>query len=146
MDQIKSLAFDLLIGFALTIADLLLKATFLRQFLYSNLITILVALLAINITTISIIISKLNDLRNRDAASFPATIKQLRSSIVEQVIQIAVAVVALVAGSSQVLSKAMPYWETATTTLLSAVLVASLLNLYDTGKAVFILYNYEKKN
>ena len=145
MDQMKSVAFSLVAGFILTMVDRLLVADFLRPFLDANLVTILLALLAINITTSSVVMTKLRELHEIKGLDFPNATRELRKSLVEQVVLIACAVVFLILGSSEVLRSVIGDWIVITTTVLTAILVSSLQNLYDTGKAVFVIYQFEGK-
>lgn len=62
MQKIKTAVFYLCIGAILIFGSHALESTFLPEFLMKDLLTILIALLAINIATLGIVFSKLEEI------------------------------------------------------------------------------------
>lgn len=117
----------------------------LTEFLSQNLITLLVALLAINSTTMGIVLTKIRDLIDKTgggAECFNNTKKQMLLSIKEQITLIVIAAALLIAGGS-VFAIGSEELRTAYSVALSAIFAYSMLNLYDNAKSVLIIIDYE---
>lgn len=115
---------------------------YLLNYLKSDLTTIQLGLLAINTTTCGLIVSKLQEIRDKyPNLIIKPIIKQLLASLKEQVILIIVGVMTLLILSSE-LVKNLNYCEYVIfilDTILITVFVNSIQVLWDTGKAVFII-------
>lgn len=115
---------------------------YLLNYLKSDLTTIQLGLLAINTTTCGLIVSKLQEIRDKyPNLIIKPIIKQLLASLKEQVILIIIGVITLLILSSE-LVKNLTYCEYFTfilETILITVFVNSIQVLWDTGKAVFII-------
>ena len=78
------------------------NSDFLDTFLQNNLIVLLPALLAINVTTLSIMLTKIDDLKKAyKQVSFKGVIQGMKQSVLEQVILIVLAVIILILRSSK---------------------------------------------
>lgn len=143
METIKNASLCFVAGLLLNWLSSWLASDFLATFLGANLITLLIALLAINTTTISVIMTKLRDLSS-DPKAFAETMAEMKTSVVEQMVLIALAVLL------QILTKSTSITWLETTTfvlnsLVAAVFVYALHILWDTANGVFIILKYESK-
>jgi len=124
-----------------------LKSSFLPNFIDGNLITILLALMAINSTTNSVILTKLKDiLKDNPKIDFTNSKREMRVSILEQLALTIVAIIGLILKKSDVLKQAIPHRDFYSDLLLVAVLCYSIHVLYDTANAVFVILDRENKN
>lgn len=128
----------ILVVFSKSIASL-----FLFEFIKNNLITILIALLAINTTTGSVVMTKLRDISDKNGVDFSSTIGELRSSIVEQVVFIILGIILLILAGSPIILELYEYMSEILNILLVSVFIGSLYNLYDTANSIFVILNHE---
>ncbi len=84
MDLFKNISLSLTIALALNASSIGIESDFLPTFLSENLITLLIALFAINITTLSVIMTKLSEISNNEGSDFSTTIREMKHSITEQ--------------------------------------------------------------
>lgn len=145
MDKIKDVTFYLVIGYAVIGASSWIDSSFLRDWLKRDLITLLVALLAINTTTSSVMMTKLKEIAEKTGADFGGTINQLKHSFVEQVAYIVIAVSVLILAGSQRVLALHSYAEFILTGILAAVFVAAIHNLSDTANSIFVILRYENR-
>lgn len=143
IDYIKNFCLYIVIGLIFYSTSVWLQSDFLSKYMDENLITLLVALLAINTTTISVIMTKLRDITEKNKVDFTKTIKALRVSIIEQVIILAIAAVMLLLKSSIVIKNAWIYAEFVLNVLLIATFVWAIHVLYDTANGVFVILKHE---
>ena len=134
-----------IIGFICAYVNDWLESSFYKDFLKANLILLLVALLAINATTISIIVGKLKDIINDPLADFTNTTKSLRSSITEQVILIVIASVFQVASDSMKIRRLVPLSDLLIQSVLIAIFIYAIYIMYDTAHAAFMLLDINRK-
>lgn len=145
LDRFKDISFYLTLGFAMMALSEWLGSSFVFEYLSKNLITLLVALLAISTTTVSVIMTKLKDISEKTGADFKNTVSELKVSRFEQILLIIFAAILLIfAGSPKVL-QLHSYAKFVLYSLLSSVFVASMHSLFDTANAVFIILDYENK-
>ena len=146
MQKIKTAVFYLCIGTLLTFGSYYLKSTFLPQFLMADLLTILIALLAINIATLGIVFSKLEEIavsveeKTGTRPSFEKTQREAFASVKEQMWMIGITVVVSILCSSSVCEQYIVL-KYITQTILATVLVWDLFVLYDTSSSVFKVLN-----
>ena len=134
----------LLLGFLITIISCYLKSTFPLSFLRSNIVTLSLTLLAINTATLGLLSTKIQDVYlNYKGADFAETVKEMRKSLVEQVVVIALSVIVLIFDSNKVIQIGIK--DIITTSLLSTALIFDIYILWDTGNAVFVLLDEIKK-
>ena len=84
LEYLKNISFFLVIATTLVTLSKAIESSFIFEFIKSNLITILIALLAINTTTGSVVMTKLKDISDKNNIDFSSTIGELKSSIIEQ--------------------------------------------------------------
>lgn len=136
--------FSLGVGFLAQVGQGLLDTAYLNTFLSENLITLLVALLAVNSATLGIVLTKIRDLvdkyDNQDV--FSSAQREMLLSIKEQIVLIVLAVVFLTMASSDFIAgygEVMLLLESC----VVAVFVYALTILYDTAKSIFILLDFD---
>lgn len=139
LENMKSWLLIILLAFVLKGISYLLGSTFLDRFLEQNLLILVPTLLAINIATITILLTKLSDLRIRyPSVRFSASISAMRGSIYEQIWIIALSTLTLIIKANSNLpilcSSTAQY---ILSTLLIAFSIAAIQIVLDTAKALF---------
>lgn len=132
-------------GYLCQLAQSMGQSQYLNDFLKGNLITLLVALLAINSATMGIVLTKIRDLIDKKgvgAESFYSTKEEMLLSIKEQIVLIFLAVALLTIGGSSLITRSTElssgYWV-----LINAIFIYAMIVLYDTAKSVIIIIDYE---
>ena len=143
IEKLKEICFYLVMGYALVSVSKILESKFIFKFLSEDLIILLVALMAINTTTGSVVISKLKEINDKADADFSQTMIELRLSVIEQVWYIVIALIASILFASPVISKILYWPELIFGGVLAAIFIASLHNLYDTAHSIFLILQYE---
>jgi hypothetical protein len=135
---------SLSIGFIAELLNIWFGTTFLYGFFESNLITILVALLAVNAATMGIVLTKMRDLidKNGNAEAFKKTRDNMLLSIKEQIGLIILATVILSVKSAPSVQtiENMPLLFNA---IVTGIFVYALLVLYDTAKGVLVIVDFD---
>ena len=120
-----------------------LDSVFLEVYLKENLITLLVALLAINTTTSSVVMTKLKEIADATNASFKPTIEQLKLSILEQVVFIIIAVLLLIFSGSKTIIEFHEWIPFILNGFIASIFILGLHALHDTATAIFVILQYE---
>ncbi|TKI71256.1 hypothetical protein FCU45_02430 [Sulfurimonas crateris] len=130
-------------GYLLAELQSFLGTTYLTNFLKQNLITLLVALIAINSATLSIVLTKVRELLDKSGqqGAFGNTKKQMILSVNEQVILIVVAMLLLIVQDSDFIKLHVEY-VTFLNVLIIGCFVYALRILHDTAKSVFVILDY----
>jgi hypothetical protein len=129
----------------------LIQSSSLNLFLMENLITLLFALLAINLATLGVIMTKLKDIsdqyiKNGESITFTSTINSMKHSINEQIALIALASLSLLLSGSQVIANSNIDFMRIFQILNICIFIVAIQVLSDTGKAVFRLMKHEDEN
>jgi len=133
----------LVLGFAVNGFATLIGSTFLSSFLDNNLITLLVALFAINTTTASVILTKMREIADKNPdADFTSTRKQMKTSSIEQLILIVLAVLICVVKSSPWMAQHIPHMLFIVDSILVGIFSYSILILFDTAKGVYVILDH----
>jgi hypothetical protein len=141
-DVLKNIFISLGAAFILVAIQNSLNSEYLNEYLKGNLITLLVALLAINSATLGIILTKLRDLIDQDNSTrFHQTRSQMLLSIKEQIGLIAVSVVFMLVKYSDFFNS-INIENYFIDTVIIGIFVYAILILYDTAKSVFLLLDY----
>ncbi len=143
MERIKNLSLFLVISTVIQLISVWLQSNFIGSFLKENLITLLLALMAINTTTISVIMTKLRDISDNDGVDFSRTIMAMRESIVEQVVLLVIAGSLLILQSSELLRVQWKSMDMISNILLLSTFLCSIQILYDTAQGVFVISKKE---
>lgn len=147
---------SLSLGFIFNLMQGWVGSCYLSVFLHENLITLLVALLAINSATMGIVLTKIRDLievekaKSEDegakaAACFGLTRANMLQSVKEQISLIVVAVVIFILADSDSLA-AIKNFNMLVQSCIIGIFAYSLMILYDTSKGVLIIVDYDSAN
>lgn len=132
------------LGFVLEVANKSINATYIYDFFNQNLVTLLVALLAINITTMGIVLTRIKHLTDSitEAQNFFSRTKiNMLLSTKEQVVLIGAAIMMLSLKSSKTFLQ-IQNSEIIINTTLWAIFIFALYILYDTAKSIFIVLDH----
>lgn len=145
METIKNISLFIVVSIVVNLLSNLLASNFIPKFLAENLVLILIALMAINITTISVIMTKLKEIYDKFGGDFKSTIKSLKNSILEQVILVILSVVFYTLFESPVIQQIISFHKFLFDTLILTVFIYSIHILYDTACAIFVILDFEDK-
>ena len=140
---VKTTFIALGVGFIAELTNSWLGSEFLHTFLAQNLVTILIALLAINATTMGIVLTKVREMVDSkgSAGCFKRTRDQMLLSIKEQIALVVISISILsIKGSEHII--AMDNAELLLNVVIIGVFVYSLMVLYDTAKSVLIIIDF----
>jgi uncharacterized membrane protein len=137
IDKVKTILASFSIAAILIVAEHFLKSSFLSVFLKENLVGLLLTLMAINTATSTVISSKLEEISERTGADFSNVIKEIKFSLVEQIVLIVVSVILLIIEGSSVLETKIQYFDILINIMLATILVYAVDILRDTGVAIF---------
>lgn len=142
---VKTTFFSLGIGFITEVINVWLNSSFLHIFLEANLVTILIALLAINAATMGIVLTKVMDIVEKNngfgISCFSKTKTQMLISIKEQIVIIVLAIALLILKNSPIILN-IENSELLLNSSITACFIYSLSILYDTAKGILVIINY----
>ena len=144
MTLIAHHALYLLLGLAFSWLGTELQSTFLTSFLSSSLLVLQVALLAINTTARTALLSKLRELGSDSKIKFQNTAKAMNSALVEQIVLIALTALILILYFSMQIAS-VPLMKLLTEAALIGMLIASIQIVYDTAKAIMLILEDQLK-
>lgn len=133
------------IGYVCQLLQSFCESQFLLTFLKGNLITLLIALLAINSGTMGIVLTKIRELIDRagtGAEAFEATKNEMLLSIKEQIALIVLSIIVLTIADSAWIMKIKALSDIYPV-LIFSLFSFSIINLYDTAKSVLIIIDYD---
>jgi len=138
LNTIKNISFYIVLGIIITLLGKFLESDFLFKYLKENIIGLLLTLLAINTATLGLIASKIQDIVvDYPKFDFSSTIKEMKTSLLEQIILICTSVITLLLLDSNKID--FVYKTDIGNIILTTVLIYSVIILWDTGKAVFVV-------
>lgn len=138
MKNLKNISFFFVIALAITTIGNVLNSTFLFTYLQTNIISLLITLLAINTATSGLIASKIQDfVIQKPEIDFSSTIKEMKASLFEQIILIIISVVSLIIQNSEKIE--LEFKDDICNIILITVFIYAIDILWDTGKAVFVI-------
>lgn len=144
---LRNILISLGAAFILVLAQNLLDSDYINTFLDQNLVSLLVALLAINTASLGIVLSKIRELidSNDGSCEFSKTKKAMLFSIKEQVFLIFLSLILLMINDSK--------WQVShpkIALLIEASVVTcftyGILILFDTAKSVFVILDFKSGN
>lgn len=147
--MIKALLKNILLsgslGILFELMQYFLGTDYLYSFLSSDLIMLLITLLAINSATMSIVLTKISDLVSKYGHRnvFKNTKNQMVISIKEQVVLLVLAILLLMLTTSKEINSLKVVFYGARIGL-SSVFAYSIYILYDTAKSIFILLELDE--
>lgn len=139
MKYLKDISLYLIISMVLNAVSWCVKSVFLDSFLSSNIVIILVTILAINIAITSILIPKLKDIEDNEDISFTNTYREIRLSFLEQIILIGLSIIVMIFKSSSMIVSLWDYSSMLMTIILTTIFIYSVISLWDTGNALFLI-------
>lgn len=141
MALLKNIALYLVIGFVVGLLSHFLKSVFLSKFLHDNIVSILINLLAINIATGGVVLTKLKEISLvHSSFDFSVTYNEISKSIKEQILLIVVSFLVLIFMDSKNIKLSLGAYHTlAFDSVLLAILIFALDILRDTGMSIFKL-------
>lgn len=138
MNKFGEISIYIVCGLVITVLSSWLDSTYLFDYLKNNILSMILTLLAINTATSGLIASKIQDIKVAyPSLNFSRTIKEMKISLLEQIIMICISIIVLVVCNSTQCT--FEYKEVICGTILSGVFVGSIHILWDTGKAVFVI-------
>lgn len=138
MKLIKNISFFIVIAIFLTFLGVKLESKFLFKYLQENIISLLLILLAINTTTLGLIASKIQDIVVKiPEIDFSDTIKEMKKSLLEQIILIIVSAFCLLLMDSVKIT--FEHKSEIGNVMLISIFIYAINILWDTGKSVFII-------
>jgi hypothetical protein len=146
IEHAKNISLFLIIGLIVTLLTGWLKSDYISDFLSKNLITLLIALVAINTTTLSVVLTKIREISDKLGGDFSRTAKEMKISIAEQVILVILAFIVEVLGTSSLIIANFPHITFISNVVLIAVFSYALYILYDTANSVFVILRFENQN
>ncbi|WP_228235073.1 hypothetical protein [Allomuricauda sp. M10] len=124
-----------------------LKSDFLSTFIEEDLVGLLLTLLAINTATSTVISSKLEDIAQRTGADFSDVVKEIKFSLIEQIVMIILSIILLISLKSSFLLQSIDHIGFVINLALSTILIYSIEILRDTGVTIFdIIIELNKKD
>jgi hypothetical protein len=116
------------------------------KYLRDKIVELLITLMAINTATISVVVAKLHEISSKEGLSFEKTIKEVRISLLEQIILIIVSVLLLIFYNSPTIRNSFKYHDLFFNTLFVAVFIYAIDILRDTGVAIFEIIKFKSRN
>lgn len=140
MKTVGRISFFVLLSITLGLASSWLKSDYLREFLKGKIVEILITLVAINVATCGIIVSKLEELSKIYQKDFSGTIKEIKLSLIYQIWFIGISVVTLILYQSKVIAGLLgDNHQFIFDSVLTTVFICSIDVLRDTGMAIFVI-------
>ena len=123
----------------LNISSYFLKSTFLSNFLCSNIITIIITLLAINTITSSFVISKLKEIEDEYKHNFNVAYEEIKTALNYQIVLVVLAVCSLIIRDGKYIQSLAnnEFILLGIDVFLTMIFICSLDILRDTGSAMF---------
>jgi len=143
INRIKNFCVFFVIAFFVTFTSNRLKSDFLSNLFSQDFITLLVAIVAINSTTLGITLTKIREIMDRNGGDFSKTSREMKISIKEQIILIILAFAVQMVGSSTVIKTFCNQIYLITKFISVIIFSYAIQILYDTANSIFLLLNFE---
>ncbi len=130
-------------GFIINGLSYLAGSNYLCSFLNGNLLLVLIALFAINTTTVSVILTKMREIADKHPdVDFLNTRKGIKKATIEQLVLIILTVIFQIAKTSPWLINKLYYVEFIFDSLLVAIFAYAIQILFDTARGVYVILDY----
>jgi len=146
IEHAKTISLFVVIGLVVTMLANRLQSSFISTYLSENLITLLIALVAINTTTLSVVLTKIREISDQLGGDFSRTAKEMKVSIAEQVFLVVLAVVVQVISSSTLINNGYPWITFISEVIMVSIFAYAIYILYDTANSVFVILQFENRN
>ncbi len=141
--DIKNISILFLISILTVYICYLIDSTSLFNYLNNNLLTILLAFLAINTATLGHLAAKIQDIMViHNHLDFTATIFEMKKSLVEQIIMVVLSIIIIIFHESNLY---FPLKFEILNIFSLTIFFYSIYILWDTGKSVFVIIDEIKK-
>lgn len=143
--KVKDIIIALFFGIVLNyVEQSILKSSYLLDFIKNNLVMLLIALLAINSTTLALVMTKIKELIDKTGRkdSFQKTKKEMLFSVKEHIALVGFVILLLILNSSPII-KEYKQAITICNVLLISSMIYSLQMLYDVSKSAFIILDFD---
>lgn len=130
---------SLFLAILIYLVEYISKVDFVINFFSGNLISLLSAMLAINIATLGIVLTKIATLKQSDS-SFSATKNQMLLSLREQVALIFLSLILSILSKKDKIGDYAELFEHSIGILFITIFVYAILVLYDTAKALIAIH------
>lgn len=138
MKLVKNISFFIVLAIIITFIGKVIESKFLFTYLRENIVGLLLTLLAINTATLGLIASKIQDiLKDYPKFNFTTTIKEMKISLMEQIILIIVSILCLLLADSEKITYENK--DLIANIVLTSILIYAVNILWDTGRAVFVI-------
>jgi hypothetical protein len=145
MKILKNILISIALSFIIIQFQMFLQSDYIVSFLKQNLITLILALMAINTTTLSIVLTKIRELIDKtNYDTFNSTKKEMILSIKEQIVLVVTSIIIFIVSDSNWLKLNLQYKQLIDTFCVT-IFVYDLWILFDTSKSIFILLDFNKK-
>jgi hypothetical protein len=142
---LRNMIFCGVLGFLVNWGCDQVASTFLRDFLRANLVVVLVALTAINATTMGVVLTQLREMLDRrgdPVSKFEKTTGELRLAFLEQMGLVAFAIAGETAATSAHFLILASQAEWLGQALATGTFIYALYITYDTANSIFVLLGF----
>lgn len=143
--SIPTLAVLILISLCVNWLSNWLQSDFIANFFEEDLLTILIALLAINLTTIGVIMAKMQDMAGQGKLDYSGVITEMKMSIREQVGLVATTFLLLIFNESRLIAAIWEDFDNLNQFFLIFMFLWAIWILYSTGEGIFIIARIENQ-
>lgn len=134
----KRILWVVIISIAIEALSIYIESTFLINFLKDKIVELLITLMAINTATSSFIVSKLQDIATQYKTTFKTTYREIKFSLIEQLVLIFLSIVVLAILDSKTIE---PYLTLKLRYIIDFILIFNFIYaidiLRDTGVTMF---------
>lgn len=143
MKKFNKISVCLLIAIGINWLCGVLKSDYPAKFLEDKIVEVLITLIAINAATVTIIVTKLEEISRKYQVDLSKSIKSVKESIYIQITLVIVSFFCLILFNSKLIRETFPesYKSFFDTILLTAFLCAIAI-LQDTGLAIFVINDH----
>ena len=142
--MLKNILTSLVTAYFLIKFQAWLHSDYLVTFLENNLVSLLIALLAINTASLSIILSKIREIldKTNKTDAFNKTRYHMKQSLAEQIVLVFLSLLFLMAKNSAWINKSYPSLISVLEILTTACFIYAIMILHDTAKSVFLILEF----
>jgi hypothetical protein len=143
VNYIKNIIVYLFIVVAIAALSEILNSSALTTFYATNLVMLLITLLAINTATSSIVLTKLKDIGDAKGFDFSESFDEIKLSIWEQVALIAFSIILSVLNDSKVIQDCLKYHHFIFLSLNTTIFVFAIDILRSTASSIFVIIKHK---
>lgn len=130
-------------GYLLAFFQIEMGSSFLNDYLLNNLVTILVALFAVNSATLGVVLTRLSQILDENAAAnFDSTKCEMRISLFEQIVLIFLSVFVVIINDSPLVNELSANAVVFLNTCLCGVFIYAVMVTFDIANSIFVMLSY----